>query len=101
MYYRHGARIYKQLVLNTLDLLLDDKLVVTNAPTTAQVSLNYQSEHDRYVAHILHYIPERRCESIDIIEDVIPLYNVDLKIMLDKGLPRYTVHHLWRNTIYL
>ncbi|MFY9176953.1 MAG: alpha-amylase family protein [Caldicoprobacterales bacterium] len=84
MYYRHGARIYKQLVLNTLDLLLDDKLVVTNAPTTAQVSLNYQSEHDRYVAHILHYIPERRCESIDIIEDVIPLYNVDLKIMLDK-----------------
>lgn len=84
MYYKHGMRVYKQLVLNALELLLEDKLIVTNAPTTAQISLNYQPEHHRYVAHILHYIPERRCESIDIIEDVIPLYNIELKVMLDK-----------------
>ena len=30
--------------------------------------------------HLLHYIPERRSQDIDIIEDVIPLYDVKVSI---------------------
>jgi hypothetical protein len=82
MYHKHGARVYKQLVVNALRLLLPDKLVETNAPTTAHMLLNYQKPYNRYILHILHYIPERRCEEIDIIEDVIPLYNVEVKVKL-------------------
>ncbi|NLO83229.1 MAG: beta-galactosidase [Clostridiales bacterium] len=82
MYHRHGARVYKQLVINALKLLLPEKLVETNAPTTAHMSLNFQQEHKRHVLHILHYIPERRFEEIDIIEDVIPLYNVEVAVKL-------------------
>lgn len=82
MYRKHGARVYKQLVVNALRLLLPDKLVETNAPTTAHMLLNYQKPYNRYILHILHYIPERRCEEIDIIEDVIPLYNVEVKVKL-------------------
>jgi len=82
MYHRHGARVYKQLVVNALSLLLPDKLVETNAPTTAHMVLNYQEPYSRHVLHILHYIPQRRCEEIDIVEDVIPLYDVDVKVKL-------------------
>ena len=82
MYHRHGARVYKQLVVNALSLLLPDKLVETNAPTTAHMVLNYQEPYNRHVLHILHYIPQRRCEEIDIVEDVIPLYDVDVKVKL-------------------
>ncbi len=30
--------------------------------------------------YVLHYIPERRCQRIDVIEDVIPLYNLEMKL---------------------
>jgi len=84
MYKEHGMKVYKQLVVNSLKLLLEEKIVETNAPTTAHINLNYQPAHDRYIAHILHYIPERRCNILDTIEDVIPLYNINLKIKLPK-----------------
>ena len=85
MYYEHGMRAYKLLFINSLKLLLKDKIVETNAPTTAHINVNYQPSHDRYVVHILHYIPERRYKTIDTIEDIIPLYNIEIKIKLPKA----------------
>lgn len=82
MYRKHGARVYKQLVLNCLDLLIKDRLIFCDAPATADINLNYRLALDRYVLHVLHYIPERRCEEIDIIEDKIPLYNLHFKVKL-------------------
>ncbi|HEX6971436.1 MAG TPA: beta-galactosidase trimerization domain-containing protein [Limnochordia bacterium] len=82
MYRRWGTRVYKQLVLNALRLLFDDPVVRTDAPTTAHITLNIQRELGRYVLHILHYIPERRCQEIDTIEDVIPLHDVRVALKL-------------------
>ena len=86
MYALHGLRAYKLLFLNSLRRLLpdEDRVMQTNAPTTAQIYVNYQSSYDRHVIHVLHYIPERRYEGIDTIEDVIPLYNISLKTRLPK-----------------
>jgi len=84
MYSKHGLRAYKQLIINCLELLSPEKLIETNAPTTMHINLNYQQSQDRYVLHILHYIPERRCEVIDTIEDIIPLYNIELRVKLNR-----------------
>jgi len=87
MYKRHGARVYRDMLMNALKLLLPDekKLVVTNAPTTADITLNYQPAEDRYVLHILHYIPERRYSHADTIEDILPIYRVAVDLNLPKG----------------
>ena len=63
---------------------LDNPLTVDNTPSTARIvtSQCYDGK-DRYIVHILHYIPERRCKSIDVIEDVIPIYNINLKVRVD------------------
>lgn len=82
MYGKHGQKAYKELILNSISLLLKDRSVITNAPTTANINLNYQKEHNRYIVHITHYIPERRCSEIDTIEDIIPIYDIALKIKL-------------------
>lgn len=84
-YILNGNLVYKKLVRNCIDLLLDTPLVIGNLPSTARVTVNLQelNESKRTVVHILHYIPERRCKSIDIIEDVIPIYNVSLKVKTD------------------
>ncbi len=87
MYKRHGARVYRDMVVNAIKLLIPDeeKLITTNAPTTADITINYQPKEDRYVLHVLNYIPERRYKSTDTIEDVPLLLNVDVDILLPDG----------------
>lgn len=78
---RHGVRTYKLLVLNALQRLLPEKLVETNAPTTAHISLARQE--GRTIAHVIHYIPEQRYREIQTIEEAIPLHDVELRVRLD------------------
>jgi hypothetical protein len=79
-YQENAPRWCKQLVLNAVDLLLPDPLVRTNAPSTALVTVNEQLEEGRWVVHLLHYIPERRGADFDIIEDVIPIFDVQVSL---------------------
>ncbi len=83
-YQRHGARWYKQLVLNCLARLLPRPLVKTDAPSTADVTVTRQPDLRRTIVHVLHYIPERRSDTIDTIEDVIPLHDVTVQLRLDQ-----------------
>ncbi|MGH2347493.1 MAG: hypothetical protein ACRDG4_19880, partial [Chloroflexota bacterium] len=34
----------------------------------------------RLICHILHYVPQRRTPDLDLVEDVIPLYDVPLAV---------------------
>ena len=81
MYQRRGARFWKQLALNCLDLLLPEPMVKTNLPTTAQVTVTRQGA--RRMIHIIHYIPERRATGIDTIQDIIPLHDVKVSLKSD------------------
>jgi hypothetical protein len=83
MYCKHAPRAYKQMVLGALAMLLDEPLVKTEAPSTARISVNRQDKDGRSVVHFLQYIPERRAEGYDVIDDVIPLYNVSLSLRAD------------------
>lgn len=79
-YTRVAPRWEKQLFLNALNLLLPDPLIRHGGPTTLLVTVNEQPTDNRWVIHLLHYIPERRSQEIDTIEDVIPIYNVKISI---------------------
>lgn len=83
MYKRHGMRVYRQLVMNALDMLLPDPLIVSDAPTTAHITLTSQLDRGRKVLHLLNYIPEQRSSEIQTIEDVIPLFNVKVGVALE------------------
>ncbi|MBI5032711.1 MAG: beta-galactosidase trimerization domain-containing protein [Chloroflexi bacterium] len=75
-----APRWEKQLFLNALNLLLPHPLVRHDGPTTLQVTVNEQPDENRWIIHLLHYIPERRGQEMDIIEDVIPLHDVCISI---------------------
>ena len=77
-YRRQAPLWYKQLFLAALQRFLPDPLLECEAPSSAQALLLRQPEEGRAVVHLLHYIPERRGQAFDTIEDVIPLYNVRL-----------------------
>ena len=79
-YQQNAPRWVKTLVLDALGLLLPEPLVRHEGPSTLTTALNEQPAERRAVLHLLHYIPERRGQDFDVIEDVIPLYGVRVSV---------------------
>jgi hypothetical protein len=80
----------KRLLLNALDMLLPEPLVRHAGPSTLFVTLNDQAEQNRWIVHLLHYIPERRGFYFDTIEDVIPLYDVPVSVRVNRPVAGVT-----------
>jgi hypothetical protein len=76
----------KRLVANALGLLMPNPLLRSNAPSAAMLTLNAQPAANRWVLHVLHYVPERRGQDFDTIEDVVPLHNVRVSVRDDLGI---------------
>lgn len=85
-YYHNAPRWCRTLFLNALDMLLPEPLVKHDGPSTLEVTLNDQAARNRLVLHLLHYIPIRRSQQIDIIEDIIPLYDVPISVRADRAI---------------
>lgn len=81
-YQKSAPRWYKFLFRNELNRLLPVQLVSHDGPSGVITNLMEQKEMKRQILHVLYYIPERKCRLLDIVEDVVPLYN--LKIILRK-----------------
>ena len=79
-YERNAPRWCKTLFLNAVNVLLPEPLIRHDGPSTLQVTVNEQAAKARWVVHLLHYVPERRGQDIDVIEDVIPLHDVGLSV---------------------
>jgi len=77
-YKLHGFSIYKILVRNAINYLMPEPVLKHNLPSTAEVVVRRQK--DSYIVHILHYVPQRRAEGIDIIEDVLPINDVKIAL---------------------
>jgi len=79
-YCKNAPKWCKELVLNAVRRLFPDPIVQVDGPSSMIVTLNRQVHEDRLVLHLLHYIPERRGERFDIIEDAVPLYDIRVSI---------------------
>ena len=80
LYFRHGARLHRQLVENAINLLnLSPNLSVANLPSSGRVSLLKQEKQKRYVAHLL-YSPALQRGQVLVIEDFLPVPGVELQV---------------------
>jgi len=87
----YGNRVYKTLVRNAVAALLPDPLVKAGLPSAGEVTLLAQAQGPqgrRLVCHLLYYTPQRRSTRIDIVEDVVPLYDVSLAVRAQFGPQR-------------
>lgn len=82
-YMIHGYPVYRKIIENAIRLLMPDKLVEnTNTPVQAQITLFEQKS--RFILHILYYAPQRLTKNIDLLEDLIPLHNLDFTVRVGK-----------------
>ena len=87
----------KKLLGNALDRLLPNPIVQVTGPSSIIATLNRQTQLNRYVLHLMFYIPERRCEDYDVIEDVVPLYDVPVCLNLPIDIQKVTIVPEGRN----
>lgn len=73
---------FKKLFQNELERLLPDPIIQHDGPSTTQVTVLEQNQENRKIVHVLHYVPVKKCKNLEIVEDVIPLYN--LKITMNE-----------------
>lgn len=102
LYAQYGAAWNKRLFLNALERLLPEPLLRHDGPTTLQATLTEQAEANRWIVHLLHYIPLRRATELEVIEDVIPLAEIKLSLKMPKPVKqialrpqRYSTLDFW------
>lgn len=79
-YARNGYAPHKLLVRNCIDKLIPDPLLKVSAPSTAEITLTEQP--GRKIVHLLHYPAERRGVDLDVVEDIIPLFDIPVSLKL-------------------
>lgn len=78
-----GNIAYKQIVNFALNRLLGSaKTLETNLPAQGITTVMRQGE--RMIIHFLYAVPVKRGESTEVIEDIIPIYNVTASVKCDK-----------------
>ena len=70
----------RTFVANAVHALLGDPLTRHDGPTGLELTLNDQPAEGRLVLHALYYAPVRRSKRLDILEDVVPLRNVNVTL---------------------
>ena len=84
-YAQSGELHLKQMAIFALDRLLDSaKTLKTNLPAQGIVTLMKQS--DRLICHLLYASPVKRGNGIEVIEDIVPIYNVELAVKTDRKI---------------
>jgi hypothetical protein len=86
-YSKHAYWPYRKMVQGALDILLGERLVEADLPTTAEVTLRKNNDH-RWVLNILNYVPQRRAPDLEIVEDVLPLSNIKVSVKTGDGVSR-------------
>lgn len=77
-YKRTGNMADKLLVMPILDDLLGERIVRTNLPSQAKVSMVQTDDGD--VLHLLFANTIKRGQGIEIIEDIVPLVDVSVDV---------------------
>ena len=88
-YATKGELIAKKIVVKALDILLgENKSLETNLGSMGVATLMEQKEENRFVAHLLYAVPTKRGKDIEVIEDIYPVYDIDLSVKLPREIKK-------------
>lgn len=79
----HGNLPYRMLVQNMIHQLMGEPLLQVQGPSSLEATVMRQPS-GRTIVHLLNYCPERRTPTLDIVEDIVPLFEVRMNLKLSK-----------------
>ena len=48
----------------------------------------WAKKQNRWVVHLLHYVAERKCATLDIIDNMLPLYQLSITMIVPRNVQR-------------
>lgn len=83
-YRKHAVPFYRWLIEELLDCLAPQRVLeIPDLPTTAEAYLLRQPEKEnRSVLHLIHAVPQRRGDGVDVVEEFLPLHDVRVGVRL-------------------
>jgi hypothetical protein len=79
----HASVPYRLLVRNVIERLMPEPLLRVAGPTSLESSVMRQGK--RTIVHLLYYVAERRTEKLDLIEDVVQIFDIPMSLKLEKA----------------
>jgi hypothetical protein len=91
-YAQNGSLMLRDIVQFALDRLLSDrKTLVSSLPAQGVTTLQAQASNDRIIHHLLYATPVRRGESVEIIEDIVPLFNIRNEVRTNRAVKQVSL----------
>jgi hypothetical protein len=87
-YATKGSLALKECVLFALNRLLAAPTIRTSLPAQGITTLMKQPDHNRYINHLLYASPVKRGNGIEVIEDILPVYDVAVELNLPSPVKR-------------
>lgn len=83
-YATKASLVLKETVLYAIEQLLPEKTITVGLPAQGIVTVQDQACENRWIIHLLYASPVRRGDDIEVIEDIISLYEIPLEIRVPK-----------------
>ena len=85
----NGSLISKRTVRYALEQLLQGKKTIdTNLGAQGIITLMEQSKQKRFIAHLLYASPVMRGKGIEVIEDIVTVYDIKVKVRVGKKVSK-------------
>ncbi len=86
-YKEKGMRLHRELFKNCLDLLYQEPLLEVDLKSSGIATVMRQAKKKRLVVHLIYASPVKR-GSTEVIEDIVPLYDVEISLALAEAPER-------------
>ena len=88
-YAQKGSLILKRIVQFALDKLLGEEITLkTNLGAQGVTTVMEQKDRNRYINHLLYASPVKRGADVEIIEDIVPVYGINVTLKLPKTIKK-------------
>jgi hypothetical protein len=91
IYEEHGQQTLRDIVLCCIKRELGRPTVITSLPSAGRVTLMRQAAQQRDVLHLLYAVPVRRGRGVEVIEDIVPLFDIRVEIRRRRRPTRITL----------
>lgn len=78
----YATKWIKNILKNVVHHILPEPLIIHDGPAGLELKLTHQPQNRRYILHALYYVPVRKGKKLEFVEDVVPIYNVQVTATL-------------------
>lgn len=87
-YAKMGQNALRDIILHGVRALLDAPTLVTSLPAQGIQTAMRQAAQSRTVVHLVYGVPVKRGQGIEVVEDLMPIFDIDITLRVDSAPKR-------------